>query len=100
MLCIAHRGGAGLRPENTVEAFRHAVELGCDGAELDVQLTRDGEIVVVHDFVLTPDICRGTSGRWLECASPPICELTLAELQKFESAALNRVAIAPPRTRL
>ena len=39
---IAHRGGAGLRPENTLAAFAHAIALGADGAELDVQLTRDG----------------------------------------------------------
>ena len=84
MLCIAHRGGAGLRPENTLEAFHHAVGLGCDGAELDVQLTRDGEVVVVHDFALNPDICRDTRGRWLERAYPPISELTLAELQCFD----------------
>jgi len=84
MLCIAHRGGAALRPENTLEAFCHAIELGCDGAELDVQLTRDGEVVVVHDFALSPDICRDTTGRWLERAYLPISELTLAELQRFD----------------
>ncbi|MFL6691318.1 MAG: glycerophosphodiester phosphodiesterase family protein [Alphaproteobacteria bacterium] len=83
MLCIGHRGGAGLRPENTLEAFRHAVERGCDGAELDIQLTRDGKVVVLHDFTLNPDICRDASGGWLQRASPPVCELTLGELQQF-----------------
>jgi glycerophosphoryl diester phosphodiesterase len=84
MLCIAHRGGADLRPENTLEAFQRAVDLGCDGAELDVQLTRDGEVIVLHDFILNPDICRDASGGWLQRASPPICELTLGELQQFD----------------
>ena len=45
-LVWAHRGYA---PENTLEAFRKAVEMGADGVELDVQLTKDGELVVIHD---------------------------------------------------
>lgn len=46
---IAHRGFSSEYPENTMLAFRKAVEAGCDGIELDVQLTRDGVPVVVHD---------------------------------------------------
>ena len=49
---IAHRGGAQLMPENTLAAFADALARGCDGAELDVQLTRDGVAVVHHDFRL------------------------------------------------
>jgi glycerophosphoryl diester phosphodiesterase len=49
---IAHRGGAALRPENTLAAFDHAVALGCDGVECDVHLSRDGEPVVIHDATL------------------------------------------------
>lgn len=45
----AHRGASGYMPENTLEAFRKAVEMGADGIELDVQLSRDGELVVTHD---------------------------------------------------
>jgi glycerophosphoryl diester phosphodiesterase len=48
-LLFAHRGGAALRPENTIAAFDHGLELGADGLELDVQLSRDGELVVIHD---------------------------------------------------
>jgi glycerophosphoryl diester phosphodiesterase len=55
-LVFAHRGGAGLRPENTLAAFDHAAELGVDGFELDVRLSKDGEVVVVHD----PDLDRTT----------------------------------------
>jgi glycerophosphoryl diester phosphodiesterase len=47
---IAHRGGAQLMPENTLAAFAEALARGCDGVELDVQLTRDGTAVVHHDF--------------------------------------------------
>lgn len=46
---IGHRGGAAGYPENTLIAFRKAVELGADGVEFDVQLTKDGEVVVIHD---------------------------------------------------
>jgi glycerophosphoryl diester phosphodiesterase len=46
---FAHRGAAARAPENTLEAFRLAVEAGAGGLELDVHLTRDGEVVVIHD---------------------------------------------------
>ena len=50
-LVIAHRGASWERPENTVAAFERAVELGADAIEFDVQATRDGALVVVHDRV-------------------------------------------------
>ena len=46
---FAHRGASGYAPENTLEAFALATEQEADGIELDVQLTRDGELVVIHD---------------------------------------------------
>ena len=45
----AHRGASAYAPENTMAAFEKAVEMGADGIELDVQLTKDGELVVIHD---------------------------------------------------
>lgn len=45
----AHRGASGYAPENTIEAFKLAAEMNADGVELDVQLTKDGELVVIHD---------------------------------------------------
>ena len=56
---FAHRGGALLRPENTILAFDHGVSLGADGLELDVHLSRDGVVVVHHDATLE----RTTNGR-------------------------------------
>jgi len=81
---IAHRGGAKLNPENTPAAFADAVARGCDGAELDVQLSRDGEVVVHHDYRLRPDLCRDASGRWLAAPTPRLKDLTLAELRAFD----------------
>ncbi|WP_048600940.1 glycerophosphodiester phosphodiesterase [Rubeoparvulum massiliense] len=46
---FAHRGSKGTHPENTMAAFREAVRLGADGIELDVHLTRDKQVVVIHD---------------------------------------------------
>jgi glycerophosphoryl diester phosphodiesterase len=58
-LVFAHRGGAALRPENTIAAFDHGLSLGADGLEFDVHLSRDGVVVVHHDSTLE----RTTSGR-------------------------------------
>lgn len=51
-LVIAHRGGSLEAPENTLEAFKRALELGVDWLELDVHLAADGQLVVIHDFSL------------------------------------------------
>jgi len=80
---IAHRGGAALMPENTLAAFAGAMARGCDGAELDVQLTRDGAMVVHHDFRLKPGLAR-KDGVWLAEAGPRIKDLTLEELRGFD----------------
>lgn len=58
VVAIAHRGGSALRPENTIPAFDHAVSLGADALECDVQLSSDGEVVVMHD----PTLERTTDG--------------------------------------
>lgn len=69
-LFAAHRGGALLWPENSLLAFRNALALGADFLEMDVHLTRDGEVVVIHD----PTLDRTTTG------SGPVQERTGAEL--------------------
>ena len=46
---FAHRGASGYAPENTLEAFRLAAEMGAHGVELDVHICRSGELVVTHD---------------------------------------------------
>jgi glycerophosphoryl diester phosphodiesterase len=80
---IAHRGGAQLMPENTLAAFADALARGCDGAELDVQLTRDGKVVVHHDFHLKADLAR-KGGAWLTQVGPRIKDLTWDELRHFD----------------
>src|SRR5437899_5378713 len=58
-LIIAHRGDSAHLPENTLAAFAGALEVGADLVEFDVQLTRDGQVVVIHD----PTVDRTTDGR-------------------------------------
>lgn len=70
---FAHRGASGYAPENTLEAFSLAMEQGADGIELDVQLTKDGEVVVVHDETIDR-VSNGTGF---------VKDYTLAELKKF-----------------
>ena len=69
-LFAAHRGGAALWPENSLLAFGHALALGADYLELDVHLSRDGQVMVIHDATLE----RTTTG------SGPVRERTAAEL--------------------
>lgn len=52
MLLIAHRGASGYAPENTISSFNKAVEMGSKAIEFDVQMTKDEEIVVIHDYTV------------------------------------------------
>lgn len=79
-----HRGARGLRPENTLSAFAHALAIGVTTLELDTAVTRDGVVVVSHDSELNPDITRDASGAWLEKTGPAIHSLTFAELQRYD----------------
>ena len=49
---IAHRGASYLAPENTLSAFRKAMEIGADGVEMDVQQTSDKKLVIHHDYII------------------------------------------------
>ncbi|GAB3762630.1 glycerophosphodiester phosphodiesterase [Ramlibacter monticola] len=80
-----HRGARGLRPENTLPAFAHALELGVDTLELDIGVTLDGVVVVSHDPFLNPAITRDASGQWLPAGRGPLIRsLTLAQLQAHD----------------
>ena len=76
MKVYAHRGYSGKYPENTMLAFKKAAETGCDGIELDVQLTSDGQVVIIHD----EKIDRTTDG------TGNVKDYTLEELKKFNAA--------------
>lgn len=83
-LNIAHRGGAALWPENTLAAFAEAARMGADGAELDVQLSKDGAVVVFHDNRLKADLVRDADDEWLDAPGPRILDLTIEELERYD----------------
>jgi glycerophosphoryl diester phosphodiesterase len=75
-LVYAHRGGAALRPENTIASFDYGLSLGADGLEFDVRLSRDGIVVVHHDDTLE----RTTN------AAGPVSSLSADELARVDAA--------------
>jgi glycerophosphoryl diester phosphodiesterase len=79
----AHRGASGYAPENTLTAFQIAVDMGADGVELDVQLTKDDRLVVIHDETID----RVSNG--MGCVK----DYTLADLKRFN---FNKKGITPP----
>ncbi|MBN8192337.1 glycerophosphodiester phosphodiesterase [Bacillus sp. NTK074B] len=75
-LVIAHQGGKHLAPGNTIEAFQHAVDIGADVIETDIHITKDGQLVTIHD----PTVDATTNG------SGFVKDFTLKELQRFDAA--------------
>ena len=86
-LNFAHRGASFEAPGNTLAAFLFAIELGADGIEFDVQLSKDGEVVVIHDFALEAT----TDGQG------PVREKTLAELRELDAGSWFDPAFAGQR---
>jgi glycerophosphoryl diester phosphodiesterase len=84
-----HRGARGLAPENTLAAFRRALDLGVTTLETDLGVTRDGVLVISHERFLNPDLVRTSDGRWLPERGPPIHALTLAELARYDIGRTN-----------
>jgi glycerophosphoryl diester phosphodiesterase len=74
-IVVAHRGASAQLPENTMEAFRRGVEAGADAIELDVHLTSDGQLAVIHDDTLD----RTTDG------SGPVAGRSMEELRTFDA---------------
>lgn len=74
MLIFAHRGASGEAPENTISAFSKALEQGAEAIELDIHLTRDGELVVCHDHTIN----RTSNGKGF------ICNYTLNEMRQYD----------------
>ncbi len=76
-IIVAHRGASAVAPENTLTAFKRAVDDGADAIELDIRLTSDGEVIVFHDAQLR----RTTNGKG------KVEQLTLADLKRLSAGA-------------
>src|SRR5437867_2003183 len=84
-----HRGTRGLAPENTLAAFRRALEIGVTTVETDMAVTKDDVVVISHIQSLNPDLVRDTDGHWLASPGPPIRSLTLVELRRYDIGRIN-----------
>jgi glycerophosphoryl diester phosphodiesterase len=82
-LTVGHRGVMGVEPENTLRSFRRAEQAGLDQVELDLHLSKDGALVVMHDA----GVDRTTDG------SGPIRDLTLAEIRTLDAGLGERVPV-------
>lgn len=82
-----HRGARGLAPENTVQAFKKAIELGVNTLELDLAVTKDNQIVVSHEPWMNSDICLDTNGNSIDKArekSFNIYQMTYKEVKSYD----------------
>src|SRR5918993_5848072 len=84
-----HRGARGLAPENTLAAFKRALDIGVTTIETDLGITRDGVVVIAHDRRLNAALTRGPDGAWLTSAGPSIRALSLAELKTYDVGRLD-----------
>ena len=85
-----HRGARGLLPENTLEGFERAIELGVTTLEIDVGMSRDGVVVVAHDPWVSPELCLAPGGeRIVGERGPLLRHLDLREIQAFDCGSLN-----------
>lgn len=85
----AHRGGRDVRPENTLYSYAYAIELGATSIECDMQLTKDGQIVMSHNPILNSDITRDENGNYIENNKYDIRLMTVDELKKFDVSVMD-----------
>ncbi len=79
----AHRGGRDARPENTLYSYAYALEMGVTSIECDMQLTKDGVIVMSHNPILNHEITKDADGKYVEPGKYDIRQMTLAEVKQF-----------------
>lgn len=87
-IIIAHRGGAALRPENTIAAFQNALKLGVKVLEFDMNVTKDGALVLHHDSTVNAAICVAPPASGIKAG--PIALLTLKEIRQFDCGSFAR----------
>ncbi len=84
-----HRGARGLMPENTLPGFATALGIGVSTLEMDLAITADFEVVVIHNPGFEPEITRDSKGEWLQQSSPAINTMTLETVRSYDVGRLN-----------
>ncbi len=82
-----HRGARAVRPENTLSAFRYALSIGVDTLEMDLNVTKDGVLVITHDPFINPEICMDGDGN-VPKKKIMVRSLTLKQLKKFDCGSM------------
>lgn len=85
----SHRGARAFAPENTLPGVETALRIGTDWVDMDVVLTRDGEVLVSHDPVLNPALARDAGGRYVARNAVVVKNLSLRELRGFDVGRID-----------
>ena len=85
----AHRGGRDARPENTMYSNAYAMVMGATSIECNMQLTKDGQIVMSHNPILNPDITRDKDGNYVPKNKYDIRTMTVDQLKQFDVGVMN-----------
>lgn len=83
MWIVGHRGVRALEPENTMRSFKRAIDMGVDGIETDVQMTKDGHLILMHDHTVD----RTTNG------TGKVCDFTLEEIRALDAGMGEKVPL-------
>jgi len=87
-----HRGGRDARPENTLISFAYGMEIGETTLEMDMQMTKDGHIVISHNPIMSPNLAKGPDGQYVKAGQYDIRTMTLAEVNQFDIGTMNPAA--------
>jgi glycerophosphoryl diester phosphodiesterase len=87
-----HRGGRDARPENTLISFAYGMEIGETTLEMDMQMTKDGHIVISHNPFMSPNLAKGPNGQYVKAGQYDIRTMTLNEVKQFDIGTMNPTA--------
>lgn len=87
-----HRGGRDARPENTLISFAYGMEMGETTLEIDMQMTKDGHIVISHNPIMNQNVAKGPDGQYVKAGKYDIRTMTLAEVKQFDLGTMNPAA--------
>jgi glycerophosphoryl diester phosphodiesterase len=84
----AHRGARSYAPENTIPGYTTGLSIGTDWVDMDIVMSKEGEIIVSHDIRLNPDIVRGADGKFITDRLL-VKSLTLEQIKQYDVGRIN-----------